>query len=271
VLDAIPLALTVLALAAYLTALARLRQRGDRWPPGRTACLLAGSLCVAAALLPPVASHDELFPVHAVQHLLLGMAGPALLALSAPLTLFLRTLPRRPRRVLLRLLHSRAGLVLSRPAVVVALDTGGLSVLYLTGLYRAAGRDDLIHAAVHLHLFVAGCLFSWMLISVDPIRRRPGTRARLIALGVAAAAHDTLTRLMYAHALPAGGGTVAARHLGAELMYYGGTIVDVALAVILMAQWYRATGRALARERRREAGRAVPAGVQGAGPPGRTH
>jgi hypothetical protein len=26
--------------------------------------MLTGSLCVAAAVLPPVSSHDELFPVH---------------------------------------------------------------------------------------------------------------------------------------------------------------------------------------------------------------
>ena len=30
-------------------------------------------------------------------------------------------------------------------------------------------------------------------------------------------------------------------------MYYGDTAIDVALAVILMTQWYLATGRALAR------------------------
>jgi hypothetical protein len=35
---------------------------GGRWPFTRTACMLTGSLCVAAAVLPPVSSHDELFP-----------------------------------------------------------------------------------------------------------------------------------------------------------------------------------------------------------------
>jgi hypothetical protein len=29
-------------------------------------------------------------------------------------------------------------------------------------------------------------------------------------------------------------------------MYYGGTVIDMALAVVIMAQWYAATGRALA-------------------------
>lgn len=70
-------------------------------------------------------------------------------------------------------------------------------------------------------------------------------------LVIAACGHDTLATLMFAWNLPAAAGPVAARHFGSELMYYGGTVIDVALAVIMMAQWYAATGRTLARERRR--------------------
>jgi putative membrane protein len=250
-LELIPLALTLLTVAGYAAALARLRRRGDRWPPSRAVCLLAGSLCVAAAVLPPVSSHDELFPVHIGQHLLLGMAGPAFLALSAPITLALRTLPRRPRRTLLRVLHSRPVTIVSAPATAVILNLGGLYALYLTGLYNAAEHNDLIHAAVHLHMFLAGCLLSWAIIGIDPIRRRPGLRVRLAALAIAGAGHDTLTKLMYAHNLPAGGGSIANRHIGAELMYYGGTIIDIALAIILMTQWYQTTGRELRRTVRR--------------------
>jgi hypothetical protein len=106
---------------------------------------------------------------------------------------------------------------------------------------------------VHLHMFLAGCLLSWAVIGIDPIRRRPGTGARLAALVIAAAGHDILAKLMYAWMLPAGGGPAAGRQAGTELMYYGGTAIDVALAVIVMTQWYLAAGRALARARRRVA------------------
>jgi putative membrane protein len=249
-LELIPLAMTLAALAGYGTGLHRLRRRGVRWPVTRVAAMLAGSLCVAAAVLPPIASHDELFPVHAGQHLLLGMAAPAFLALSGPVTLALRTLPRRPRRVLLRLLHSFPGAVLAAPATAVVLDLGGLYALYLTGLYQAAEHDDLVHAAVHVHMFLAGCLLSWAVIGLDPVRR-PGTWVRLTALIIAAAGHDTLAKLIYPWNLPVGGGPVASRHAGAELMYYGGTVIEVALAAVVMAQWYLASGRALARTRRR--------------------
>ena len=78
-LELIPLALTLLTVAGYGAALARLRQRGVRWPTRRTACLAVGSLCVAAAVLPPISAYDEIFPVHVTQHLLvLGHVVPFL-------------------------------------------------------------------------------------------------------------------------------------------------------------------------------------------------
>lgn len=249
-LELIPVVLTIVAAAGYGTALARLHRRGSRWPASRTACLLAGSACICAAVLPPISTHDEYFPVHVGQHLLLGMAGPAFLALAAPVTIMLRALPRRPFRAVLRLLHSWPVRIVSSLPAAIILDLGGLYLLYLTGLYRAAENNDLIHAAVHLHMFLAGCLLSWALIGLDPIRRRPGIKTRVAALVVAAAAHDTLAKLMYAHGLPAGGGPIASRLTGAELMYYGGTVIDIALAIVLMAQWYQASGRALARNAR---------------------
>ena len=249
-LELIPVVLTIVAAAGYGTALARLHRRGTRWPASRTACLLAGSACICAAVLPPISTHDEYFPVHVGQHLLLGMAGPAFLALAAPVTIMLRALPRRPFRAVLRLLHSWPVRIVSSLPAAIILDLGGLYLLYLTGLYRAAENNDLIHAAVHLHMFLAGCLLSWALIGLDPIRRRPGIKTRVAALVVVAAAHDTLAKLMYAHGLPAGGGPIASRLTGAELMYYGGTVIDIALAIVLMAQWYQASGRALARNAR---------------------
>jgi putative membrane protein len=250
VLDLVPLALAVAMVLAYAAALSRLRRRGVAWPVGRTACLLLGSACLAVALLPPLATHDERFPMHVGQHLLLGMAGPGLLALSAPITLALRTLPIRSRRAVLRLLHSRVVRVVTAAPTAVVLDLGGLYVLYLTGLYARAEGDGLVHAAVHMHMIVTGCLLSWAIVGIDPVRRRPGFPVRVVALVVAGAAHDTLSKVMYAHGLPAGGGPLRDRQLGGELMYYGGTIVDLALAVVLMTQWWRVSGRALSRSER---------------------
>lgn len=249
--ELVPLALTGLVCLAYGLGLRSLQRRGDRWAVGRVACLAFGSLCVAGALVPPMATYDERFPVHVGQHLLLGMTSPALLALSAPVTLALRTLPTTQRAILLKVVHSRLVAFITTPATAIVVQVGGLYVLYLTGLYADAENNDLLHAAVHFHMFAAGCLLSWTIIGIDPIRRRPSFKTRLAALIVAGAAHDTLTKLMYAHDLPHAAGSLAQRHTGAMLMYYGGTVIDLGIAVVLMTQWWRVTGRDLARTSRR--------------------
>lgn len=248
--DFVPLLLSGVTLAAYLVGLAKLRRRGDRWPAARGWCMVGGTLCVAAAVVPPIGTHDELFPVHITQHLLVGMIGPALLALSGPVTLALRTVPTANRRALLQLLHSRPVTVIASPAVALVLDIGGLYTLYLTGMYGAVENHELLHAAVHLHMFLAGCLLSWVVVGIDPIRRRSAA-VKLVTLTVAGAGHDTLSKLMYAHDLPAGGGPIVERHMGAEIMYYGGTVIELALAAVVMTQWWRTTGRSLAAAARR--------------------
>lgn len=185
------------------------------------------------------------------QHLLLVMAAPALLALSAPLTLALRTLPREPRQTVLAVLHCAPIAVVTTPAVAVLLNISGLVLLYMTGLYAQTLEREWLHALVHLHMFLTGCLLAWVIIGIDPMRRRPGFGVRLVTLVVTAAAHDTISKFIYARDLPVGAGPVIDRHVGAELMYYGGAVIDLAMAVALMAQWYRATGREYERTRRR--------------------
>ena len=52
---------------------------------------------------------------------------------------------------------------------------------------------------------------------------------------------------------------------GAELMYYGGDLVEIAVALVLAAQWYAASDRDHSRARRRMA----PAAAREASEPGR--
>jgi cytochrome c oxidase assembly factor CtaG len=54
--------------------------------------------------------------------------------------------------------------------------------------------------------------------------------------------------------LPRGAGSAASVELGAQIMFYGGDIVDLLLATALLLDWYRRGARALAREERRYAG-----------------
>ena len=72
----------------YLAGVRRLRKRGDRWPWYRTALWIAGMLLLFWVTNGPVNVYERyLFSVHMLGHMLLGMAIPVLLVLSAPITL----------------------------------------------------------------------------------------------------------------------------------------------------------------------------------------
>lgn len=249
----LPLVVVVLGAAAYLAAVARLRRRGDRWRPGRTTWAAVGLGILAATLLPaPVAG--PAFPLQVIRHLLMAMAAPAALALSAPLTLALRALRSPARRYLLAVLHSGGVRVLTRAPVLLVLEIGGMYLYYLTPLYGLAEHVGWLHPLVHVHMFLAGCLLSWYLIGRDPLPTRPRTRTRLLVLFVAAGCHDLMAKLMYAHLLPRGAGSPASIELGAQIMFYGGDVVELLLATAVLLDWYRRGARALAREERRHAG-----------------
>jgi putative membrane protein len=244
------LTLLIIAGAGYVIGVQRLHLRGDRWPRQRSFAAAGGLLCLAVAVL-PAPGHVATFPAHVVQHLLMAMLGPLLLALSAPITLALRTLPTTGRRHLLATVHHSGFRVLTLAPVVLILDVVGLYAYYLTPLYEAAHHHTWLQGLIHVHMFLAGCLISWYLIGPDPITRRPSTRTALIVLLIAAAAHDILAKLLYAQQLPTAGGTPEQIQFGAQIMYYGGNVVELLLAIIVMTTWYTRGGRALQRERRR--------------------
>ncbi|MEJ2865719.1 cytochrome c oxidase assembly protein [Actinomycetospora flava] len=247
-----PALLALLVALPYLAAGLRLHRRGDRWPAGRWLAAAGGVTVLAVALALPGAP----FALHVAGHLLLAMVGPLLLALAAPVTLALRALPAPGRRRLLRVLHGRPARVLTWPPVVLVLDLGGMAAFYLTDLYALAHAHPAVMALVDLHMVLAGFLLAVVVAGADPLPRRPGLVGALLTLLVAAAGHDVLAKLMYARVLPADGGTPAEIRLGAQVMYYGGSAAEVALAVALMAGWYARGGRELRRDLRR---RSAPA------------
>lgn len=239
----------VIILAAYWAGALRLRQQGKRWSYWRGASFTLGVALLLAALSPPLVTlAGRIFPAHMVQHLLLGMLAPLPLALAAPVTLLLATLSGRARRPFTRLLHARPVRLLASPVTTGLLDIGGLYVLYLTPVYAAMVTSARLHTLVMLHLFVAGYLFTWSLAGRDPAPGRPSLRTRLIVLILAAGAHATLSKLIYAHGVPGSTShSLAQIQAGAQVMYYGGDLAELLLAVALFAGWYRARGRRDAR------------------------
>lgn len=252
---------------AYLLAAVRLRRRGDRWPPARDAAFVAGAAALmAAALVPPPGGP---FTAHMARHLTTGMAAPLLLALARPITLTLRSLPPLPRRRLLAVLGSRPVAFVANPAVAALLDVGGLWLLYRTPLFAAAHERPWLSVLIPLHVFAAGLLFSVSVCSLDPLPRRHGTALRAAALIGAGAAHSVLAKTLYAAPPPGTRGAPGDLARAAEVMYYGGDLVEIALAVVIGLQWYTAGARRLAHEVRRAAARAgQPAPQAAPGPAG---
>ncbi|WP_221361539.1 cytochrome c oxidase assembly protein [Streptomyces beigongshangae] len=235
----------------YLLAARRLRRRGDLWPRWRDGSFAAGGAAVVWAAL---GGHPGgPFTGHMIQHLVVGMAAPLLLVLARPLTLALRALgPGSVRRGLLALARSRPVGLLVCPPVAGLLDVGGMWLLYRTGLFAAVRHQPLPHALVHAHLLAAGLLFTFAVCRLDPVRRRWGLAVRGVTLLAVGAAHGVLAKSLYAVPPPGTAFGTADLRAGARWMYYGGDLVEVALAVVLGVGWYASAGRARARRARRE-------------------
>jgi putative membrane protein len=229
----------VLAVVAYALLVVRARGRGRAWPLARTSSWVAGCLLATAAVAGPL--RDAAMTsgtAHMAGHVLLGMLAPLLLVLGAPVTLVLRALPATSARRLVRLLRSRPVRLLTEPAVAALLDVGGLWLLYGTPLLDVAHAHPWVDVAVHAHVLLAGYLFTAVLVGPDPLPHRRGTRHLLAVLVLALAAHDVLAKRLYA---TAAGPDLLDEQRGALVMYYGGDAVDLALAVLVCARWYRRT------------------------------
>jgi putative membrane protein len=252
----------LLALLAYGLLVVRARRAGRTWSTPRTLAWLTGCVLATVAVSGPLATAAMTSrTAHMAGHVLLGMLAPLLLVLGAPVTLALRALPVRAARRVSHLLRSRPVRVLTEPGVAAVLDVGGLWLLYGTPLLELAHAHPVADVAVHLHVLLAGCLFTAVLVSPDPLAHRRRTRHLLVVLVLALAAHDVLAKRLYAQA--ATGVDPADAERGAMLMYYGGDAVDLALAVLVCARWYRSGQRRGHGQLDLERTRARPEGVLG--------
>ncbi|MBN0039682.1 cytochrome c oxidase assembly protein [Cellulosimicrobium cellulans] len=237
--------------AAYAVGLRAARARSP-WPARRTLCWYAGLACAGAATLGPLAEASRAsFTAHMAGHVLLGMLAPLLLVLAAPVSLLLRALPAARARRVSAALRSPVAHVVGHPVVAALLDGGGLWLLYTTGLFHVAHGSAPVDVVVHAHVLLAGWLLTASLVGPDPHPSRASFRVRATVLVAFVAAHSVLAKWLYAH--PPAGVSPADARAGAQLMYYAGDAVDVALMVLMVAGWYTASRpRDLATARVRE-------------------
>jgi cytochrome c oxidase assembly factor CtaG len=264
-LEPVPAVGVLVVAGLYLYGVHRLRSRGDSWSPWRTVMFVGlglGSFVVATQSA--LAAYDTvLFSVHMVQHMVLAMLTPVFLALGAPITLALRTLPGGGRRLLLSALHSRVAKVLTFPVVAGALFVANPFALYLTGWYEATLRSGLLHDLNHLHFVLIGCLWFWPLLGLDPMPGRIPYPLRLLAVFTTMPLHAFLgVAIMSATTLIAGdwyaemdrswGPTLKRdQEIGGGILWATGDLVALVVLGVLFAQWARESAREARREDRR--------------------
>ena len=242
---------------AYAAGVRRLARRRRRWSRGRSLAFALGLALVALATQSGLARYDGvLFSAHSAQHVLLGMAGPALLALGAPVTLALQASARPSQQVLLRVLHSRPARLLAHPVVAWLLFGGTLVALYAGPLLELSLRNELVHGFVHVHFLAAGALFCWTAIGADPNPHRlhPGARVAFVFLAVPLHAFLGIS-LLSTTSLLAGGfyaevpppwldDVLADQRLGAGILWAAGELFGLVLTGIALLRWMGAEERA---------------------------
>ncbi len=243
------------AVIAYMVAARIVNRAHPRTPVPRwrVAAWLSGVAVLGVALVSAVDLYAEsLFSVHMVQHLLLAMVAPPLLALGAPTTLVLRVSPPSLRRsVLLPVLHSRAVRAVSWPPVGWVLFAVVMWATHFSPLFEAALEDPVVHGLEHLLYLGAGLLFWWPVIGADPSPWRLRPIARMVylaaqmplntAVGLAIYFAPTVLYPHYATlGRPWGPDPSTDQQVAGIVMWGAGDTILIAALVLAVAGWLRA-------------------------------
>jgi cytochrome c oxidase assembly factor CtaG len=265
----VPFVITVWVAGLYLLGVRTLHRRGDHWPIGRTLAFVGvgmGSFYFATSS--GLAAYDTtLLSAHMVQHMVLSMLVPVFMALGAPVTLALRTLPPGPRRGLLVALHSRVAKVLSFPPLTFTLYVVSPWALYFSGWYPATLHSTYLHEVMHLHLVLVGSLFFWPILGIDPVPGRVSYPFRMLLvvltlpfhafLGVTIMSQEDLIGGSWypdLHAGPMGSWLPDPhddQHLAGGLLWGSGDLIALVLVGVLFVQWVRSSMKEAVREDRR--------------------
>ena len=195
--DALIIGVLITIVALYIKGVVILKKRGDSWPVGRTISFALGVAVLDFATSGGLGVYALFsFEYHMIAHMVIGMVAPIGLVLGAPITLALRTLPqgrtpeeRGVRGMLIALLHSRYSIVLTNPITALALFDGSLFVLYFTDLFGNLMQSHAGHLFMNLHFLLAGYLFFYVIIGIDPNPKKIPHLFRIVILFAAMSIH----------------------------------------------------------------------------------
>jgi putative membrane protein len=239
-------------------------RRGRPIPRWRRVCFYAGIALTLVALVSPVDRYaDVSFGMHTVQHLLLTLAAPSLLALGRPVTAYLRGAEPNAARRVSRAFRSRPIRWLAHPFAGLLLFVGAVALMHFSGLYEAALRSWGWHVAEHAMLLGAGLAFWWSIVAADPMPHSASHPVRILALLVAMPA-GAFTALAIASARaplyegyaflpsPWGPAALADQETGAVMMWLVDNLWMLGAMLLVAAAWKRHEDRQQARLEARE-------------------
>lgn len=264
--------LAIVLAVLYLAGVRRLRRRGDTWATGRTVSWLAGCFVLLIATSSGIGRYaPAMFSVHMGNHMLLSMVAPVLFVLGGPVTLALRALPTAgkdappgPREWLLAIVHSPLSRLLTHPVIALALFVGSFYGLYFSGLFDAALNYHWAHLAMNAHFLLAGYVFYWPVIGVDPAPRRIPHLGRLGMMfaampfhaffGIALMGMQTVLGQDFYRSLklPWVTDLLTDQRLGGGIAWASGELPVLLVLVALLVQWARQDEREARRRDRRE-------------------
>jgi len=253
--DTSPFALVTLAAvlavgAWYVQSVWALSTRGRAWSGLRTASFLTGLVLVDLALQSPVATFTmDYFEAHMVQHLLLMVTAPPLLALGAPMTLALQTSGRATKVRLLGVLNSRAFRWWSHPVPTAAGYYFAMFAFFLTSAVDVAMRHMWLMDLVNIVFLVASMHFWWPIVGIDNIPHWPMSHGmKMVALLIGVPIESFLALALLSTTRPvASMYTVPSTHAGAAILWIGAEAFTFLALIPVFVQWLRVEGRRTAR------------------------
>lgn len=195
-MDWLWVAFAVLAGAAYISGMVKLRRRGDKWSVLRSVSWFIGLLVfVYITSGGPAVYGAVTFSAHMVEHMALMAIAPLFLALGSPISLALQALtPRRDgsrgiREWILVLVHSWYSKLVTHPLFAAANFSGSLILFYYSPAFNMAMKYHVGHELMIIHFSLTGYIFVQSMIGADPLPTRAPYPLRLLLLLATMAFH----------------------------------------------------------------------------------
>ncbi|MHB1555573.1 MAG: cytochrome c oxidase assembly protein [Acidimicrobiales bacterium] len=237
----------------YLAGARQLTRRGRQWSGWSTAAFVVGLAAIWVAVCSGLAAYDDVnVTMHVIQHVLLMMIAPPLIALGRPVTLATQASRRTVQVRILRIVHSPVVAALTFPVFVWVLYYGTMYVFFMTGVYQYAIVHPLFHDATHLWFFVAGYLFWEPLIGLDPARWRWPYPVRAVSLFLGMPFESFLGIGIAQMARPISSiNSLANTHTAGDTLWVLAMAVTGLWLAVILWQWYRQMERETVRQDRK--------------------